>query len=217
MSHKKHNVCINAKKVFDWVIRPVNVSETYSGKQFFKLTDCPMDLCDTDGCFGTDFTADVKVFDVQAKELPQSGGREKMKVTINGETVTLHKVRILVTFKVKVKILDGDSKVCSTEDPIDFCTIETFYLCAPKGTCVDATVLDGMADAEFFCCNNTPTLTLSADFCLDVQVTDFVKLEVEASYCNPRDEFPISDVMVCEPLKEPKQCPHVFPGKKPKC
>jgi hypothetical protein len=211
MSHnKKQNVCINAKKVFDWVIRPVNVTKSYSHKELSELFDEDLnELCATANGCEPHFRAECKVFDVEAKEMKSD--RQKIRVRINGEDVTLYKVKVLVSFKVKVIIFADGDKIKPTE-PIDVCSVETFYLCAPKGTCVDATVLDGECEADFFCCNDTANLTLSADFCLDVQVTDFVKLEVEASYCNPRDEFPISDMITCRPEKEPKQCQDVFPG-----
>ncbi|PAM96520.1 hypothetical protein B4N84_01905, partial [Flavobacterium sp. IR1] len=38
MSHKKNNLCINAEKVFDWVIRPVEIErKTFFGPELEDL------------------------------------------------------------------------------------------------------------------------------------------------------------------------------------
>ncbi|MDV2685092.1 hypothetical protein RYX56_11985 [Alkalihalophilus lindianensis] len=220
MSHKKHNLCINAEKVFDWVIRPVDIqTKTFCGEELEELFGESRDLLEDGLC---DFleenpgiTTECKVLEqcLEAKEIIQPNGRQKIEVTLpSGEEVKLHKVKILVSGKVKVFIFDG--KQCVSESRvIDFCTTQTFFLCAPKGTCVYARVLEGECDAELICCNDTAHLNIDIDFCLDVHATDFVKLEIEGAYCKPRNEFPISDIVVCRPEKSPPQCPLIFPGK----
>ncbi|WP_100373478.1 hypothetical protein [Bacillus sp. FJAT-45037] len=211
MSHKKHNVCINAKKVFDWVIRPVSLTETFTNCEFFNgLTD----ICESvEGCFDPGFKVKCKVDCVKATDITKPGPRQKVEVQVNGEDVTLYKVKVHVSIKVFVFIKEDNCDEYEKLGPFELSSVETFYLCAPDGTFVYPAIHDGECEAEFFCVNGTPNLTINADFCLDVQVADYVKLEIEAAYCKPRDEFPISEMMVCRPDKEPKQCPHVFPGK----
>ncbi|MED1562513.1 hypothetical protein AJ85_16660 [Alkalihalobacillus alcalophilus ATCC 27647 = CGMCC 1.3604] len=220
MKSKKHNICINAEKVYDWVMRPVEVQPiSITNADLAELTAGLYDATEYDN-FCQFLTANHPCYTTKCRvledtlytqEITQSHGRQKVEVTLpNGETVTLYRVKILAKGQMEIAVMDDDD--CFTlNEPVEFFTIQTLYLCAPKGTCVEACIVEGECDAEFVCTENFQQLDISVSLCLDVFVTDFVKIEVEAAYCHPRNELPINDV-VCGTKKRPPNCDVIFPG-----
>ncbi|SDB82910.1 hypothetical protein [Shouchella lonarensis] len=220
MSHdqEKHSVCISVPKVFDWVTRQVDLP-TISFREP-ELTDIfPCD--ETPGESLCDFLEDFPGYTTRCRVLEESlltrevtdpACRVQVNVCLpNGKEVCLEKVKVLAKGLLEVDILDSTGDVICTSDPIEFATIQTFYLCAPKDTLVDAFISAGQCDAEIVCDDTFAQLDISFSFCLDIHVYADVRLEVEAAYCKPRNEFPVTDI-VCRDNKFPPQCPVVFPG-----
>ncbi|KYG32429.1 hypothetical protein [Alkalihalobacillus trypoxylicola] len=220
MKSKKHSIVINAEKIYDWVMRPVEVQPiSITGADLAGLTTGLFDPTDYDS-FCEFLTANHPCYTTRCRvledtlytqEITQPNGRQKVEVTLpNGDTVVLHRVKIVAKGQMEIAIVDEND--CFTfNEPVEFFTIQTLYLCAPKGTCVEACILEGECDAEFVCTENFQQLDISVSLCLDVVVTDTVKVEIEASYCHPRNELPINDV-VCGTHKRPPNCDVIFPG-----
>lgn len=226
--HEKHNVCISVPKVFDWVTRQVDLPTACyhegnkSGSDLSELFKCRDSEAES-------FTEFIKQFpkceavcrviesEIYTKEVTDPHNRMQVEVCMpNGEEVTLEKVKILIKVSVDVDLYDeAGNHICTSCEPFEFTKVETFYLCAPEGTEVCAFVTAGQCDAELIFDGSYMQLDLSFSFCLDVHVLADVLLEIEAAYCKPRLEFPISDVL-CKETKFPPQCPTLFPGKKSK-
>lgn len=148
------------------------------------------------------------------KEVTDPYNRTQVDVVMpNGEEVVLEKVKVLVKVFIEVDIFDETGKhLCTSCEPLEFTTIQTYYLCAPEGTEVCAFITAGQTDAEIIIEEDCDVqLDMSFSFCLDVHVLADVLLEIEAAYCKPRLEFPIADVL-CHENKFPPQCPVLFPG-----
>ncbi|GAF13621.1 hypothetical protein JCM19046_1078 [Bacillus sp. JCM 19046] len=220
--HEKHSVCISVPKVFDWVTRQVDLptlsfrepdlSTLFPGSG--SPTPGPGSLCALLQAF-PNYQTVCRVIEssLLTNEVTNPFGRTEVEVTLpNGEEVCLEKVKVLAKGLIEVDVLDELGNLIVTSSPIDFATIQTFYLCAPEGTSVDAFISAGQCDAEIVCDATFSQLDISFSFCLDVHVFADVRLEIEAAYCKPRHEFPVSDV-ICKENKFPPQCPIVFPGK----
>ncbi len=232
MNREKHNVCINVPKVFDWVVRPIelpviSISGTEELEELFPNCPPPTPSPAEDFCsfvVSNNLRAECRVLEdtIITREVGYSEERDKRRrrvdVTLpSGECIKLQRVKVLVKGQLVVDAVNENNMVICTSQPIEFSTIQTFYLCAPKDTEVETLVTQGECDAEFVCeLGPTPhaQLDISISFCLDVAVIDFVKLEVEAAYCKPRDEFSLSQT-ICKTDLFPPQCPQVFPGSKP--
>ncbi|MYL35267.1 hypothetical protein GLW08_16200 [Pontibacillus yanchengensis] len=216
--------CIDAKKVFDFVI--VSLPGNQAGLEFIPANGTDVD----DICEALDMGG--KIVNVQAEVIiPEDGGCEadmssprtdEEVVLDNGEVITLQWVTVtkdMVTFRVTFDVVDENGCVvvaaCGTAE-IDDIEPENVLLCAPEGTMIDCTLLPTTTIKPFnFTCNGSEeegdVLTFSARFnlCQAIQSYDFVKLEVLARLCEPRDI--ILPEETCAPLL-PQQCPQIFPG-----
>ncbi|WP_059104010.1 hypothetical protein [Shouchella shacheensis] len=223
--HEKHNVCISVSKVYDWVTRQVDLPTMCykDGKKEDELAElfkCKnIDDCDSFSDFMKKYPkskAVCRVLDSKfyTKEITDPDDRTQVEVSMpNGKEVVLEKVKVLIKVFIEVDIYDEFGEhLCTSCEPLEFTKIETFYLCAPEGTDVCAYITSGQCDAEIICDGDYTQLDVSFSFCLDVHVLADVLLEIDAAYCKPRHEFPISDV-ICHENKFPPQCPVIFPGK----
>lgn len=219
--HDKHSVCISVPKVFDWVTRQVDLPTlSYKEPEVTALFPCtqqppgPVTL----GQFLSavpNYQTVCRVIEstLLTNEVTNPYGRTEVEISLpNGEDVCLEKVKVLAKGQVEIDILDELGNLICTSERIDFATIQTFYLCAPEGTSIDAFISAGQFDAEIMSDATFAQLDISYSFCLDVNVYADVRLEIEAAYCKPRYEFPISDI-ICRETKFPPTCPVVFPGK----
>lgn len=219
MNHCKHKVCIKVPKVYDWVQRQLKKLLI----SFDDLDDLFEKLCHDD--YVTDvcrFLEKYPGFQVRCEliedslicqEIGQHPLRQDIDVSLpTGEITTLQKVKVVVSGLVRITILDAHGKILLVSDEIPFSTgPQTFFLCAPIGTTVQCKVTYLQCDAETICSDDTERLDISIFMCLDVQIENDVKLQVEAATCKPREELAISDAM-CPALSFPPQCPEIFNG-----
>lgn len=220
MSHSnnnKHNVCISARKIYDWVTRQLDVPLiTLAGTDLEDLFECanngfspPDDLCTFLEAY-PNYVTDCEITSVSCQEILQPGGRQQVTVNLStGETITLEKVKILVNGAVRVFIRDNDTLLCRS-DEIPFTAVQTFFLCAPENTDVQCRITYSQCDTDLTCTDVVQQLNISILLCLDVQSEADVNLEIEAAICKPRKELPIDNI-VC-PVEFPPQCPEIFPG-----
>lgn len=219
MSHKKHKVCIRVPKVFDWVARQVDLPLiSFNDEELDDLFDCigatpTDDLCAFLNNFpGFTVQCRLRPDSLLCQEIRQPTGRHEISVTLpSKEVVELEKVKVLLKGLLDVDILDANGNVICRAEPIQFATAQVFFLCAPEGTEVDCHVTEFQCDADIVCTDDFQQLDISIVLCLDVQMEADVKLEIEAEYCKPRKELPISDIL-CPEDRFPPQCPLVFPG-----
>jgi len=230
----KEKVCIRTRKVYDWVTRQVDVPlRSFSGddlEMIFPKANCPREgtICEfltaqtmdphdfTIRCFLTDAAGNPidPVVDQDAlicQEITQPNGRQPVNVTLpSGETVTLQKVKALVKGHVVVQIVSPAGMVICQSSPIPFATAQTFILCAPEGTQLNCHISFFECDTSLVCTNNFAQLDVSITLCLEVQMEADVKIEVEARFCQPREE--LAEAVLCPTNKFPPQCPDVFPA-----
>jgi hypothetical protein len=223
MSLKKHSVVINVPKVFDWVTRQVDL-QTISFREPELSNLFPGLIGPSPGenelCSFLQtvpgYTTVARVLDesLYTSEVTNPLDRACVEVTLpSGKEVVLEKVKILARGLLEVDILDANENIILTSNPIEFATIQTFYLSAPNDTVVSAFISSGQWDAEVVCDSAFSQLDISLTFCLDVHVSADVRLEVEASYVKPRLEFPISDLICRNQNHYPHPVsPVVFPG-----
>lgn len=221
----KHKVCIKVNKVYDWVSRQVDLPlQSISGDDFNDLFDCyysgptPIDdVCAYLAGKTYETVCSLVPGSLLVQEMKQHGGRQEVTVTLpNREKVKLEKVKVLVKGLVDVSIVDdANQTLCRSNEPIQFVTVQTFFLCAPEGTNLHAKVTNFFCNAETICSGPFQQVDISMALCLDVQMEAEVKLEIEAAFCKPREELDValSDI-ICDDVKFPPQCPSVFPGKK---
>ncbi|MEH7380588.1 hypothetical protein V7138_08920 [Bacillus sp. JJ1533] len=231
--HNTEKVCIRTRKVYDWVTRQIDVplisltDDTLKTK--FKCHGNKKDideLCtflENQGdvsvnCFlsdsdGNPIDPTMENEDFIIREIMQPNGRHPVHVTLpTGDEVMLQKVKVIVKGFITVEILDAQGmRLCVTKKPIPFATAQTFILCAPEGTMIDAHVNFFECDATLICePHDLQQLDISITLCLEVQVEADVKLEVEGRFCKPREE--ILEAALCPTEKFPPQCPEVFPA-----
>ncbi len=226
MSLGKHKVCIKVPKVYDWVQRQVEVPLlSFEGEKLDDIFDLNGNYeYDTELCeilADTDYTVHCHLIEdsILCKEIKQHPTRHDVDVTLpTGETITLQKVKVLLKGKVQVVIdIQNPGPNCKkhkiVSEPINFQTVQTFFLCAPEGTDLKCKVTYFQCDADVICelDPHFEQLDVSILLCLDVQMETDVKLEVEAAICKPRQELPIEDI-VCPTDIFPPQCPEIFPA-----
>ncbi|MYL71748.1 hypothetical protein GLW00_12850 [Halobacillus litoralis] len=137
------------------------------------------------------------------EEIPQPGGREeKVFILPSGVEVILQLVYIRITGTVTVTLEDGST------GSADFTVCERYYLCAPPGT-------DIVAQATDVSCHICTVMTTEEGteigvilrLCQDVQSTASVVVDIEAGFCNPREQQ--IEISCPDPVRPP-QCPAVF-------
>lgn len=217
-SSNKHNVCIAARKIYDWVNRQVDLPLIcLTGTQLENVFECanngfspPDDLCTFLEEHPNYFT-ECEIVSASCQEIIQPGGRQQVTVTLqSGDSITLEKVKILVNGSVRVFIRENDTLLCRSGE-IPFTAVQTFFLCAPENTEVRCRITYSECDSDLTCTASIQQLNVSVLLCLDVQTEADVNLELEATICMPRKELPIDNI-VC-PVEFPEQCPDIFPGK----
>jgi hypothetical protein len=230
--------------LYDWVSRQIDLPLiSITGEKLDELDfrcgykDTINNICDFLDCEGIDeYTVEcflsnkfgqplsihkaLKSGALLCKEMEQALGRRDVEIHLpNGKTVILQAVKVLVKGYVGVSVLDATGAViCRTRKGIHFATVETFYLCAPKGTHVDCDITSFECDAILLCKNSVQTefeqLDLSISLCIDVQmVTHRCYCSCNCKkccHCHSRKE--LEAVTVCPERKFPPNCPQIFPG-----
>lgn len=225
--HDTENLCIKTRKIYDWVTRQVDVPIQVPNHTKFRCNGTKEDnlaelcnfLADYDDVSVNCFLSDVNGARIEPsmqydglmfQEISQ---RQPVTVTLpNGDEVTLQRVKALVRGLITVEILDNSGdRLCKTKKPIPFSTVQTFLLCAPEGTDLDVHISYFDCDATLICEPvDLQQLDINLTICLEVQMEADVKLEIEARFCQAREE--ILEAVFCPTEKFPPQCPEVFPA-----
>ncbi len=224
----QHTLCIKVPKVYDWVTRQVDIPiQSFVGEaglstlNFEGPTGIVINPCEelsSDGelsiqCIITDVNGNpvnpLTKNAIYCSEIPQKGGRQNVKFMMpEGETITLQKVKVLKKghFVVRVENSRGKS---FTSIPQPFAVVEKFYLCAPEGTYLHCEITDFDCDATIICTDHSfEQIDVSINLCQNIQTEAIIKLQVEADYCQPRQEL----IFSCPPLYVPPQCSEIFPN-----
>ncbi|MGV2620901.1 UNVERIFIED_CONTAM: right-handed parallel beta-helix repeat-containing protein [Halobacillus marinus] len=143
------------------------------------------------------------VTDLNYVEIPQPGGREERVFTLpDGTQLVLQRVNIRITGTVTVLLETG------TTDSTDFTICESYYLCAPTGTDIEVRAAEaGCRICTVSTSEEGTEVTITIDLCQDVQSVASVVVDLEAGFCNPRQQ---EVERTCLPPVRPRQCPAVF-------
>jgi len=196
-------LCINTKKVYDWVINDAT----------FDITIDTVDPKEVP-------CSDIKSLSCEVVPDSEKGivelGREDREFAIDGEIVTLQLVTLRKNFKVNLFAnLTNGSTVVIPDGPFEFSRCEQVVLCAPEGTEIDV----NFTDADCFICDfeyyekekgeELSDIQITVRLCQSIQSTFEVTLEIVADFCEPREELPVGP---CPTPAIPPQCPVIFPG-----
>ncbi|GAA0305544.1 hypothetical protein GGQ92_002519 [Gracilibacillus halotolerans] len=208
-------LCINADKVYDWVILQANIRETVNP----TFTDPGFN--DLTLCTATNVNTDILLTDAVGDPLSPNGiidveevaDRQDRSFIIDGRRVTLQKVTFLKTIYVVVEFsgLNGSDPFVARTNPIEIEVPESIYLCAPEGTDLVVRFSDLEGSVRINCIGTPPadvTLDIMLNLCQSVQTFTNVTVEVEADFCHPREIL----AEQCHTPAVPRQCPVVFPG-----
>ncbi|SET76973.1 hypothetical protein SAMN05216389_12636 [Oceanobacillus limi] len=207
-------LCMNAEKVYDWVILQQELNQTATAAALGVL---PIDPCDptVSGLTTTCYLVDP----VTGNQLPPNaeipvtevGEREDREFVVNGSLVTLQRVSFIKTLNVVVEFsgIAGTTPFVVTSDAIEVEIPESVYLCAPDGTRLIVRVSDVDCSVNVNCVGGAlESVDIFLNVCQSVQSVADVTLELVADFCQPRDIL----VEQCPTPTIPPQCPVVFPG-----
>ncbi|OIK09664.1 hypothetical protein [Bacillus sp. MUM 13] len=206
-------LCINAEKVYDWVILQNTRSQ--------NILAAALGL-DINVCAASSLSTRVFLVDAEGNPLPpnaevtvlEPGDREERTFVIDGALVTLERVTFLKTFFVAIEFkgILGTTPFVDVSKPIAIEIPESLFLCAPDGTRLAVRISDLECAVRLNCtAGPTPTLTsidLTLTTCQSVQAVADVTIEVKAEFCQPRDILSEQ----CPTPAIPPQCPVLFPG-----
>ncbi|MFB5660858.1 hypothetical protein [Alteribacillus sp. HJP-4] len=207
-------LCINAEKVYDWVILQADVSQNVSAEDIGPLA---VDPC---GPAVSNLSADCFLIDpITGDPLPENaeipvseiGERQSRKFAIDRSKVKLQKVTFLKTLTVVVEFsgLDGTTPFVEQSAPIEIEIPESIFLCAPDGTRLLVRLTDVECSVRVNCTNGVlASVDIVLSLCQSVQTVADVTLELKADFCQPRDIL----VDQCPSPAIPPQCPALFPG-----
>ncbi len=137
-------LCINAEKVYDWII------EESTGSTGIPVASLPVPL----PAGATNVQTSCFLSDVNGVPLPlntqidvtETTPREDRQFQVNGVTVTLQRVTYTKTLYAVIRITGVDPETGTpfqiTSDPATFRFIETAFLCAPPGTSLVVRISD---------------------------------------------------------------------------
>lgn len=207
-------LCINAEKVYDWVILQEDLNQTVLAAAIGAL---PLDPC---GPAVSNLTATCYLVDPATgnplppnAEIPvvEVGERENRQYVVNGALVTLQRVSFVKTLNVVIEFsgLNGTTPFVITSDEIVVDIPESVYLCAPEGTRLVVRLADVDCSVTVNCVAGVlESVDLFLNVCQSVQSVADVTIELHADFCQPRDVL----VEQCPTPSIPPQCPVVFPG-----
>ncbi|MBB5172367.1 carboxypeptidase regulatory-like domain-containing protein [Texcoconibacillus texcoconensis] len=123
--------------------------------------------------------------------------RENISVIVGDEEATLQKVHAQIRGWVVVTVESAEGRMVTK--PLPFSKLQTFILCAPKGTDIHCRLTTFECEPTLICKNDVDGkpifhgLHLNVHFCLSVQAEYEAVVEVNGKFCSPRKEFEESD------------------------
>ncbi|WLR51621.1 DUF3992 domain-containing protein [Bacillus tianshenii] len=148
---------------------------------------------------------------VICEEVSDPEDREEVNITLpNQKTATLQKVEVLIRGFIVIETSTKNGKKKKT-CPIPFHSLETFILCAPKGTSVECEITKFTCKALLIPIHSDKAgckeIIISITLCQSIQTIAQVKVELEGMVCKPREEILAS---FCPSKQFPEDCPIVF-------
>ncbi len=206
-------LCINAEKVYDWVILQGNVNTTVQAADLGGLTIDPCGAAVsnlTTECFLTD-VAGNRLTPNDIIDITETRDRDDRPFIIDGAEVMLQNVSFQKTLYVVVEFsgLNGTTPFIEQSPPIPVTIPESLFMCAPDGTDLVVRITDVDCSVRLNCTGTTLTsVDISLNVCQSVQSVTNVTVELVTDFCEPRDIL----TEQCPSPMIPPQCPVLFPG-----
>ncbi|UJW58364.1 hypothetical protein HXZ66_13560 [Bacillus sp. A116_S68] len=207
-------LCINAEKVYDWVILQASDSQNVLAGAIDPLAVniCAGTVTDlTARCFLVDPVTGDPLEPNAEIDIEEIGERETRRFIVDGKKVTLQRISFIKTLSVVVEFsgVDVTTPFVVQTQPITFEFPETVFLCAPEGTRLIVRVTDVECSANANCVGEVlQSIDILLSLCQSVQSVADVTLEITADFCEPRDIL----IEQCVAPSIPKQCPSIFPA-----
>lgn len=192
-------LCIRVPKVYDWVRRQVvlpqiftNDASLFDEEALEDLGhDVEVEVILTDSKGHSVDVSDEEALDHVIELVPQGGRKPKKVILPDGEIVILHEVKLSISgfYKIRLINLGGHHKYSDVESSVIPWKIhQTFYLCAPEGTepVVHLDSFEGTDGSIRLSDIHLQQLSFDLVLGLSVQIEKDVKIEVEGSFCYPR-------------------------------
>ncbi|RLQ92422.1 BMQ_0737 family morphogenetic spore coat protein [Falsibacillus albus] len=210
-------LCINAEKIYDWVILQSSDSQTvieiFPAEGFSPCASGVTNLVTT--CVLTDSSGTpVSLSSPDAVSIQEIGTRESRQFMVDGAVVTLQDVSWIKSFYIVVETtgIQGTTPFLFRSQPVLFEIPESAFLCAPDGTDLLVRITEFDCRTRFRCLGrNTASIDVFINLCQSVQTFANVTIELEAEFCQPRD---IINEQCPAPIVPP-QCPVIFPANGP--
>ncbi|WP_433747443.1 hypothetical protein [Falsibacillus pallidus] len=208
-------LCINAEKVYDWVILQSSDSRTvieifFPENGFNPCAPGVSNLVTT--CILTDASGTpVSLSSPNALTVEEIGTRDSREFIVDGAVVTLQNVSWVKSIYIVLEytgIFEAAPFVFRSQ-PVLFEIPESAFLCAPEGTDLLVRLTDFNCRTRFNCLSEfNSSVDVFLTICQSVQTFANVTLELEAEFCQPRD---IINEQCPSPVIPP-QCPVIFPA-----
>lgn len=208
-------LCFNAEKVYDWVILQETVNQNVLVADLGVL---PIDPCNpavsnlSTRCYLIDPLTGNPLPQNAEIEVDEDDDRQDRDFIIDGNQVTLQRVSFVKNLSLVVEFsgFEGTTPFLEISDPIEIEIPESVFLCAPEGTRLVVRISDVICNVSVNCVIGAlESVDVSLNICQSVQSVADVTLELEASFCEPRDLLVTDE---CPSPVIPPQCPIVFPG-----
>jgi hypothetical protein len=206
-------MCINAEKVYDWVVQGSTGSTTV------PVASLPVALPAgatnvVVNCTLTDSTG-IPLPINTAVNAPEVAPREDRQFRVDGVIITLQQVTFTKVLYVVLEVSGVNpatgTQFLITSAPIPFTFMETEFLCAPAGTSLLVRI------SNFSC---LPIINRDTDgaitgfglqilVCQSIQIMAPVTIELNAAFCSPRSLL----AEQCANPVMPAQCPGLFPAR----
>lgn len=205
-------LCINADKVYDWVILQSNVNTNATAADLaLSIDPCGAPISNlTTECFLTD-AAGNRLGPNSEITVTETRDREDRAFVIDGAEVILQNVAFQKNLFIVIEFsgLTGTTPFVEQSAPIAIEIPESLFMCAPDGTDLVVRITDIECSVRLNCTGTALTsVDISVNLCQGVQSIANVTVELAAEFCQPRDVL----TEQCPTPVIPPQCPVLFPG-----
>ncbi|RDI45779.1 hypothetical protein [Falsibacillus pallidus] len=207
------SMCINAKKIYDWVVLQKSFASTINAADLGNLA---IDPC---GTAISKMAARCLLVDPDTGE-PLSPGsviktfeisdRQSTSLVMDGALITLQKISFvkMLGLIIEFKGINGSTPFIEQSSLVVIEVPETVLLCAPNDTALTAYLSSVQCKLKVNCTGDILTsVNVSLDLCQSIQSSQEVTVEVgRAAFCQPREILKLE----CSAPSYPPQCPILF-------
>ncbi|WP_433750930.1 hypothetical protein [Falsibacillus pallidus] len=207
------SMCINAQKIYDWVVLQNSVASTINAADLGNLA---IDPC---GAAISKMTARCILVDPETGEPLAPGsviktfeisGRQSTSLVIDGALITLQKISFVKMLGLIIEFsgINGSTPFIEQSATVLIEVPETVLLCAPDDTELTVYLSSVQCKLKVNCSGDVLTsVNATLELCQSIQTSQEVTVEVgRAAFCQPREILKLE----CSTPSYPPQCPILF-------